>query len=141
MRSNTGFTLLEILIALAILVIGVAAVINLFPIGLHASKRAADFTMVAILGQEKIAELMYLGYDRLNEIEGIDNFPDPNDPEDSGGQTTFATDEAYSWWLRLDGDALVTVNNLYLATLQIYWLDRGVERYATFVTYIADYEA
>ena len=136
MRSNTGFTLLEILIALAILVIGVAAVVNLFPIGLHASKRAADFTSAAILAQEKMAELMYLGYYNLANIhddittipgylEDKEQFPSP--------------DDAYSWWLRLD-DAAVSVDNLCFATLQIYWLDRGVERHATFVTYIANYE-
>ena len=134
MKKDKGFTLLEILIALTILVIGVAAVVNLFPVGLHASKRAADFSMVGILAQEKMAELMYLGYDNLNQIEGITGFPSDCH---SGDKQQFASpDDAYSWWLRLES----SVSNLALATLQIYWLDRGVERDATFVTYIANSE-
>ena len=141
MKKNKSFTLLEILIALAILLIGVAAVINLFPIGLHASKRGADFTMVGILAQEKMAELMYLGYDRLNEVDGGGDldFPAIN-PSYSGDKEQFASpDNAYSWWLSLDSTQL-DLDNLVMATLQIYWLDRGVERYATFVTYIANHE-
>ena len=141
MKKHKGFTLLEILIALAILVIGIAAVVNLFPVGLHASKRAADFTMAGMLAQEKMAELMYLGYNRLNEVDGGGDldFPTTN-PSHSGDTENFPSpDDAYSWWLSLDSTQL-NLDNLVMATLQIYWLDRGVERYAPFVTYIANYE-
>ncbi len=137
MKTNSGFSLLEILIAMAILIIGVAAVVNLFPVGLNASKRAADFSMVGMLAQAKLAELMYLGYDNLDQIEDID-FP-ITDPDDSGADKAFPSpDDGYSWQVRVES---VGISNLALATLQIYWLDRGVERYATFITYIADYTA
>ncbi len=135
-RSNTGFTLLEILIALAILVIGVAAVINLFPVGLHATKRAADFTSAAILAQEKMAEVMYLGYDDVDQIhDDIGGIPGSLA---TGTKVPFPSpDNQYRWHLDLTDQI---PNLLATATLWIYWLDRGVERYATFTTYIADYD-
>ena len=135
MKTNTGFSLLEILIAMAILIIGVASVVNLFPIGLNASKRAADFTSVGILAQAKMAELMYVGYGNWSSIDSDLSGLGTN----SGVENTFASpDESYSWHIRLEDPG---ISNLALATLQIYWLDRGVERYATFITYIADYAA
>lgn len=137
MKKSKCFTLLEILIALAILVVGVAGVINMFPIGLHATKRAADFTMAGILAQEKMAEVMYLGSNRIDEIhENIGIIP--------GSMGTvkepFASpDDQYRWFLYLDEGI---TSDLTKATVLIYWNDRGIERYArftTFITYIADY--
>ena len=135
MKKDSGFSLLEILIAMAILIIGVTAVVNLFPVGLNASKRAANFTMAGILAQEKMAELMYLGYDNWTGIDsGLSAVG-----TDSGFENSFPEpDEAYSWHIRWDDPG---INNIAAITLQVYWLDRGIQRYATFITYIADYTA
>ena len=135
MKKDRSFSLLEIIIALAILVIGVAAVINLFPIGLRASKRSADFSSAAILAQEKMAEVMYLGYDSVDQIHadisGI--------PGNMGSLTeTFPSpDDQYSWHL----DLADTMTDLARVTLWIYWLDRGNQVSETFITYIADHDA
>ena len=123
--NRKGFSLLEILIALAILIVGVAAIVNVFPVGLHASKRAADFTSAGILAQEKMAEAMYLGYDNLDDIEGINtgtkkSFPSP--------------DDQYGYRIYYDSTAIA---NLTKITLGIYWNDRGNETNETFITYIA----
>ena len=129
MKKNKSFSLLEILIALAILVIGVAAVINLFPIGLRASKRTADFSSAAILAQEKMAEVMYLGYDSIGEIYRIN----------TGDKVTFPSpDDQYGYRIYSD---IIMIDTLYKITLGIYWLDRGMEVSETFVTYIADHDA
>jgi prepilin-type N-terminal cleavage/methylation domain-containing protein len=137
-NRDNGFSLLEILIALAILVVGVAAIVNVFPVGLHASKRAADFTSAGILAQEKMAELMYLGYDNLIDIDDncgygnqLFNFSSNND---TGKISFLSPDDAYSWRIILNN---TVVNNLRKATLGIYWNDRGNERYEPFITYIA----
>ena len=135
-KRNKGFTLLEILIALTILMIGVASVVNMFPIGLHASKRLADFSSAGILAQEKIAELMYLGYDNVNQIHsGIAGIPG-----DMGTGITEpfpSPDDQYRWHLDLANTA---ITNLAKATLWIYWNDRGEQTDEKFITYIAKYD-
>lgn len=132
---NKGFTLLEILIALAILVVGVAAVVNMFPVGLHASKRAVNFTSVTILAQQKMAELMYVGYDNVNRLHG--NLGTIPTNMGTGTKESFPSpDEEYEWHIDL-ADADIT--NLAKATLWIYWTDRGVGREQGFVTYVAKY--
>jgi prepilin-type N-terminal cleavage/methylation domain-containing protein len=138
MCRNKGFSLLEILIALAILIVGVAAVINMFPIGLHASKRAADFTSAGILAQEKMAELMYLGYDHIDKGTSPLIHPNITGIPDNMGTTKQpfpGLDNQYSWHLDLDD---TTTANLAKATLWIYWNDRGNETNETFITYIAN---
>ncbi len=141
MKKNSGFSLLEILIAMAILIIGVSAVINLFPVGLNASKRAADFTMVGILAQEKMAEVMYFGYDNVGQIHGdISGIPGSLA---TGTKEPFTSpDEKYRWHLDLATTWIPGLDTtLAKVTLWIYWNDRGTERIATFITYIADYTA
>ena len=140
MNNKKAFTLLEILIALAILMIGVASVVNMFPIGLHAAKRAADFSSAGILAQEKMAEVMYLGYDHIYSgtapliHPAIDQIPDNME---TTKQQFSSPDDQYRWHLDL---ADTTTTNLAKATLWIYWNDRGEETNDTFITYIAKYD-
>lgn len=140
MKRDNGFSLLEILIALAILVVGVASVVNMFPIGLHAAKRGADFTSAGILAQGKMAEIMYLGYDNLGDIDGTGPLTSPPSDGDTNVQITFPSpDNAYCWFMYVD-DEVNNIKNLAKATLLIYWNDRGTERGGDdpFITYVAD---
>lgn len=135
--NNSGFSLLEILIALAILVVGVASVVNMFPVGLHAAKRGADFTMAGTLGQAKMAELIYLGYNNWSDIDS-DLTGDPEvSGYSSGEKNSFPDFSGYKWHINMADDEHA-IAKLAKATLWIYWNDRGTERYATFITYIAD---
>ena len=139
MNNKKAFTLLEILIALAILMIGVASVINMFPIGLHAAKRASDFTMAGILAQEKMAEVMYLGYAHIDNGTVPLIHPAINQIPANMGATKqqFPSDDQYRWHLDL---ADTTTTNLAKATLWIYWNDRGEQTDEIFITYIAKYD-
>ncbi|GAB4343652.1 MAG: hypothetical protein Kow0099_22290 [Candidatus Abyssubacteria bacterium] len=49
-----GFTLLEVLIAMAIIGVGLIALLTLFPIGLRSSRLAGDFTTAAFIGQQAL---------------------------------------------------------------------------------------
>ena len=139
MNNKKGFTLLEILIALAILMIGVASVVNMFPIGLHAAKRASDFTMAGILAQEKMAELMYLGYENWHIMDSdLLGNPDGGLPAINSGKELFSN-PAYKWYMNIEDDEH-NINNLVRAILWIYWNDRGEETSEPFITYIADYD-
>ncbi|MBN2190647.1 MAG: type II secretion system protein [Candidatus Aureabacteria bacterium] len=58
-NSLTGFTIIETVAALAILVIAVVGILSLFPVGIEANKRADDLTTAAMLAQLKMTEILY----------------------------------------------------------------------------------
>ncbi len=136
-HKKSGFTLMEILIAVAILAIGVVGVVNMFPVGLQAARRTANFSDVAALAQQQM-ELYRAeyGYESLytdwfspgSEVA----YPAPD------GKLAFEPPyEDYSWWMVLEKNVNLALIEM---TLKIYWLDRGREQFETFVTFIADYE-
>jgi prepilin-type N-terminal cleavage/methylation domain-containing protein len=60
MRRNGGFTLLEVLVALAILTGGIIAAMQLFPHALRQSRAAAERTAAANLANSKLSRLRAL---------------------------------------------------------------------------------
>ncbi|MBI5155611.1 prepilin-type N-terminal cleavage/methylation domain-containing protein [Candidatus Poribacteria bacterium] len=56
-RPARGFTLIEVLVALALLLAGVVAVIQLFPVSLKANSDAALTGTAALLAQQKVEEI------------------------------------------------------------------------------------
>ncbi len=57
MKSKHGFTLLEVLIALAILIIGIVAVMQLFPRSLLNARVAAERTVTAELANSVMGQI------------------------------------------------------------------------------------
>lgn len=57
MKHNQGLGLVEVLIAIAILTIGVAAVLRLFPAALSQSRIAAQRTVAAELARSELAKI------------------------------------------------------------------------------------
>ena len=53
-----GYSLLEVLIAVTIVAVGVAALAQLVGFAVHANLRARDTTVAAVLAQQKIEELL-----------------------------------------------------------------------------------
>ena len=64
-RARRGFTLLEVIISLAILVLGLSAVLPLFAVGTTSHKRGIDQTMVSLIAPHITARLQ----ERLYEIK------------------------------------------------------------------------
>ncbi|MBI5765667.1 prepilin-type N-terminal cleavage/methylation domain-containing protein [Candidatus Falkowbacteria bacterium] len=62
---STGFTLLEVMIAITILIIGILAVARIFPLALKVAKSAEQATIAINLAQAKIEEIFYLDYDNI----------------------------------------------------------------------------
>lgn len=58
----TGFTLIEITIALLILAVGLVGILALFPVGFDAAGRASNVTVATFKAQEIIEELKRDGY-------------------------------------------------------------------------------
>ncbi|MEW6359445.1 MAG: prepilin-type N-terminal cleavage/methylation domain-containing protein [Planctomycetota bacterium] len=74
----TGFTLIEILMAMFIMALGVVGVMSLFPIGLESTRIAMDTTMADIIGRTGVAMMQcYMNaseiYDTGVGIPGVNN--------------------------------------------------------------------
>jgi len=57
MKTNSGFTLIEISIAIAVLVVGVLSLLALYPVGLVSAKRAEDLFAASQYARALISEL------------------------------------------------------------------------------------
>ncbi len=78
-KSARGFTLVEVLIALAIMAVGITAAIGLFTAATAMHKRALDQTTAALLADAAIAEArgaMTLGFD----ARALEAVRPPTDP-------------------------------------------------------------
>jgi prepilin-type N-terminal cleavage/methylation domain-containing protein len=51
---SKGFTLIEVLISMAIIGVGLIALVTLFPVGLRSSRLAGDFTTASFIGQQAL---------------------------------------------------------------------------------------
>ncbi len=82
-RRN-GFTFLEIVAALAVLALGMVAVITLFPVGLQNSRRASEKTRAALLVYQELQRYRSWGYayavNQLSAAQGVYRSFAVNDP-------------------------------------------------------------
>lgn len=62
-----GYSLLEVLVSVAILMAGIVSIVNFFPMGLQAQHRAGDVSRAAFLAQMK-AEEIRRDNDRFNNL-------------------------------------------------------------------------
>ena len=60
--KKTSFTLIEVMVAIFVLIVGIVAVLNIFPLGLQVRKGAEMSAIASWLGQEKIEEIVSLSY-------------------------------------------------------------------------------
>lgn len=65
-KNQTGFTLLEAVIAILILVVGLSAIIQFFPFSLKIISDSKSLTTVSNIALLKIEELRSLDYDSIN---------------------------------------------------------------------------
>lgn len=149
-KYKSGFTLIEVVFALAVLLIGLVGVLALFPVGLTASKKAGDYTTAALVAEQVIANIRSAGYNVYPAgtyalgPQGPPGFIDVDGPVDEDTSATDSDDlpEGFSW------EAVVTdtnISNLRRVSLAIYWVDQLARdvpegyRMENFVTYLAKY--
>lgn len=127
MRKLKAFTILEVVIALAILIIGLVGILSLFPVGFNASRRASMLTKATIYAQQKMEDIKRAGYSNLpasGPPSGWIYFKDTDDNDiDLEWQTTVSAD--------------IPPGNLKMVTLEVRWKEKGVYNVEKFVTYIA----
>jgi len=78
-KKKTGFTLIEMMTAVFILIIGIVAVLNIFPLGLQIRAGAEMAAIASWLGQEKIEEVISIPYSDISigTIESRHYLPSP----------------------------------------------------------------
>lgn len=148
-KYKNGFTLIEVVFSMAVLLIGLVGVLSLFPVGLVASKKAGDYTTAALVAEQVIANIRSAGYSvytagtYASGSQGPPGFIDVDGPVDESA-TEDADDlpEGFSW------EAVVTdtnISNLRRVSLAVYWIDQQARddpagyRMENFVTYLAKY--
>lgn len=66
MKRKDGFTLLEVLVALTILVIGIVAIMQLFPLSLMQARMANELTITAELANSVMGQIRASGAEALH---------------------------------------------------------------------------
>lgn len=78
--GRRGYTLVEVLVALALLLAGILAIVQLFPVSLRANTDAILKGNAALLAQQKVEE-MRRDHDRLGQmLTAIELLETPTDP-------------------------------------------------------------
>lgn len=141
-RNNRGFTLLEILMAFTILMLGVVGVYAVFSVGLVSHKRAVDNTHAANLASSLFDDISAnydvwyydrnrngvpdLAEDRNND--GVDDWFEPQ----AGGRPRYPIPllPGYSYRIRYVRSD-VSDQELFV-TVQVFWRQQGEAKAATF---------
>ncbi|MFH1459149.1 MAG: type II secretion system protein [Candidatus Omnitrophota bacterium] len=84
LKKTKAFTLIETIIALAILGVGLVAVMRYFPQALDTAKRSADLTQATMIAQQKIEEIKAESFDNINNADSFQTSGFILDPEHSG---------------------------------------------------------
>lgn len=82
-KHQEGFTLIEVLVAMAIIGVGLIALVTLFPVGLRSSRLAGDFTTASFVAQQALDNIrasaqVYDPADLMDENGDGNLFDDPN---------------------------------------------------------------
>ncbi len=125
-KSNKGFSLLELIIAIAVLAIGLVGVLQIFPIGLRASQTAGMLTKASFLAQNKIEDIKLAGFDAIIELP-------PKIPM-SG------KDRDFEWTVKIDEASLEGIESggdIRKVMVTITWPERNTTRSKEFITYVS----
>jgi prepilin-type N-terminal cleavage/methylation domain-containing protein len=127
-RMHRGFTLVEVLIALAILGIGIVGVTVLFPAALHDIQRASGATVSALYADSVMDDLKARGYRGLMAMS----------PRDANiVEIITRADETYRLYEEPDAKIIYLVSaatDLYATVVVNVPLPDGrVERYVTYI--------
>jgi general secretion pathway protein I len=68
--SPTGFTLLEVMIALAIIATALVVLLHCYGIGVSMANESKNISLATMLAQEKMGEIELTGYPEIGESDG-----------------------------------------------------------------------
>ncbi len=117
-QGLNGFTLVEIVISLAIFAVGIVALLALFAVGFDTAKRSANLTAATIFAQQKMEEVKMAGYPVLSD-EG--SFSDTN----------------YKY--KIEASDIGPSGYSQEVTLTVTWKYRDKDYEEKFITYVAKF--
>ena len=121
-RGNGGFTLIEIIVTLAILSLGLPVLLQSFSNAANAQKNAEDKTTSLYLLKTRMAQIEIQGYPDIGQEDG-----------------DFGENSPYRWRSEVyDVESDEFEEGLRAVTLTITWLDRGKAESTSMTTYIAN---
>jgi hypothetical protein len=134
--AQTGFALIEVILATAILSGGLLMIVRLFPWGLRIEQKVERYSTASLLGQTLMEEIKRKGYDDLSEA-----FPEAATSQGIG-EGKFEEYQEYSfhvdWWD-------IETPNLRKVRVRILYEEPGPQdkdnpcQYLELVTYLARY--
>ncbi len=117
-RLSAGFTLLEVMIALAILSLVAVAFLRAQASSIHLVDEACQISRATLLAREKMAELESAGY------------PEPGEKTGTGGETF----PPLRWEQIVSSTEIL---NLRKAVVRVLWMEGTRERSLELITYLA----
>ena len=132
--SPSGISLIEILIALAVLIVGAICIITFFPLGLESVKRSEHETIAVNLAQAKIEEIISTSYFDVSTGEIAEPSLSSIDSDFSGYSRTTLT-------YFVDSDLNISEQDLGLKKVDVTvsWFDNNATTSVNLITLIADY--
>ena len=112
-RTQKGFTLIEILIALSILAIGLIGIFSLFPVGMDAQQKSEVYTLAANLASKWVSTYQALGWREGYSV--------------SGGEEDWQTDDDYDGleFKRIFSDGIDTTDSSDIIKIKVQYYNRG----------------
>ena len=86
-RTDEGFTLVEVMVAVAVVTMGIVAVLGLIPVGLKSARDAADNTQAAMIAQDAFSYTRRQALAAWSSLGGINEYYDA-----AGVNTTTSAD-------------------------------------------------
>ncbi|MFH1092711.1 MAG: prepilin-type N-terminal cleavage/methylation domain-containing protein [Candidatus Omnitrophota bacterium] len=127
-KSLTGFTLIEILIALTILGIGLVSVLAYLPIALDASKKAADLTTAALIAQKYIEGIKSASSNDITSADAYDTL---------GVYAADSDFDGFSYFISISNPGASDTKEV---TVNVRWSFKGKDSVETFRTMIVKYD-
>lgn len=127
-KKNNGFTLIEVIVALSIFIIGVVSLYPLLSQGFSLLASSDDTVLVATLARTKMAALEARGFQAI-PVEVTTPTPFPDAP---GYAYTYTYEDVSN-----DADHWLRTNVLSRLTFTVYWTTGAGQKEETFVTYVA----
>ncbi|PIT90710.1 MAG: hypothetical protein COU22_00720 [Candidatus Komeilibacteria bacterium CG10_big_fil_rev_8_21_14_0_10_41_13] len=117
-KNNQGMTIIEILLAFAIILVGVFSVITIFPYSLSASKNSVNKTIAINLAQARMEEMISSSYNTLTAGQTVENSLDSIHQD----FTAFSRETNVTY---VDEDLADSVTDLGLKKINVnvYWYD------------------
>ena len=102
-RDNNGFTMIEVLVAIILIIIGILSVISLAIMVIKGNFQSKKTTVATTIAQEKIEDLIRQGHDAISTSTG----------------STSTAQSVYYWCIYVQDDT--PVDDTKMVTVDVWW--------------------